>query len=132
MAAGASCIYSLLGAREYSWRFIASDIDELALQHAEELVAENDLKQQIVLSHLAELKNWCHGEHFVPTVQDAYIVLSYRKIELEHLLYAYEYTLIHFVVEGHSPNKDFGAWAEFLVHLRWFGTSFLVHVAKVF
>lgn len=64
MAAGASCIYSLLGAREYSWRFIASDIDELALQHAEELVAENDLKQQIVLSHLAELKNWCHGEHF--------------------------------------------------------------------
>lgn len=46
---GASCIYSLLGAREYSWRFIASDIDELALQHAEELVAENDLKQQIVL-----------------------------------------------------------------------------------
>lgn len=67
MAAGASCIYSLLGAREYSWRFIASDIDELALQHAEELVAENDLKQQIVLSHLAELKNWCHGEHFVPT-----------------------------------------------------------------
>lgn len=54
MAAGASCIYSLLGAREYSWRFIASDIDELALQHAEELVAENDLKQQIVLSHLAD------------------------------------------------------------------------------
>ncbi len=51
--AGASCIYSLLGAREYSWRFIASDIDELALQHAGELVAENDLKQQIVLSHLA-------------------------------------------------------------------------------
>ena len=90
MAAGASCIYSLLGAREYSWRFIASDIDELALQHAEELVAENDLKQQIVLSHLAELTKllpW--WGFFVPTVQDAYIVLSYRKIELEHLLYTH-------------------------------------------
>eukprot|EP00438_Fugacium_kawagutii_P028861 Skav214200 [mRNA] locus=scaffold2153:196926:199919:+ [translate_table: standard] len=48
----ASCIYSLLGAREYGWRFIATDIDQLALQHARQLVAENDLQKQIKLRRL--------------------------------------------------------------------------------
>ncbi|CAK9118784.1 unnamed protein product [Durusdinium trenchii] len=46
---GASCIYSLLGTREYGWSFIASDIDETALTNAEKLLNENGLKERITL-----------------------------------------------------------------------------------
>ena len=49
MLPGASCIYSLLGAKEYGWRFIASDIDDTALQQAGQLVTENGLEKQITL-----------------------------------------------------------------------------------
>jgi len=46
---GASCIYSLLGAREYGWSFIGSDIDRGALDSARTIVARNSLRSQIDL-----------------------------------------------------------------------------------
>ena len=38
---GASCIYPLIGAIEYGWRFVGSEIDPVALQWARSLVAAN-------------------------------------------------------------------------------------------
>lgn len=38
---GANCIYPLIGAREYGWHFVASDIDPVALKWARQLVAAN-------------------------------------------------------------------------------------------
>lgn len=38
---GASCIYPLIGAREYGWHFVATDIDPVAVTWAKELVAAN-------------------------------------------------------------------------------------------
>jgi len=38
---GANCIYPLIGAREYGWRFVGSDIDQVALKWARKLVAAN-------------------------------------------------------------------------------------------
>ena len=46
---GASCIYSLLGAKEYGWRFVASDVDSTALRNASELLKANGLEEQILL-----------------------------------------------------------------------------------
>lgn len=38
---GANCIYPLIGAREYGWRFVGSETDPVALQWAKRLVAAN-------------------------------------------------------------------------------------------
>jgi 23S rRNA (adenine1618-N6)-methyltransferase len=38
---GASCIYPLIGASEYGWRFVGSEIDPVALRWARNLVAAN-------------------------------------------------------------------------------------------
>lgn len=48
---GASSIYCLLGAREYGWSFVGSDIDGVALESARGIVKENDLGSQIELRH---------------------------------------------------------------------------------
>lgn len=38
---GANCIYPLIGAREYGWRFVGTDVDPVALKWARDLVAAN-------------------------------------------------------------------------------------------
>lgn len=38
---GANCIYPIIGAREYGWRFVGTEIDPVALQWAKKLVAAN-------------------------------------------------------------------------------------------
>ena len=38
---GANCIYPIIGAREYGWRFIGTDVDPVALRWAKDLVAAN-------------------------------------------------------------------------------------------
>ncbi|MCW8833142.1 MAG: 23S rRNA (adenine(1618)-N(6))-methyltransferase RlmF, partial [Colwellia sp.] len=38
---GASCIYPILGAREYNWHFIASDIDPISIKAAEANISAN-------------------------------------------------------------------------------------------
>lgn len=46
---GASCIYCLLGAHEYGWNFIGSDIDAGALKNARAIVKQNGLADRIKL-----------------------------------------------------------------------------------
>ncbi|MBI5382162.1 MAG: 23S rRNA (adenine(1618)-N(6))-methyltransferase RlmF [Opitutae bacterium] len=38
---GANCIYPLLGAQEYGWRFVGTELDPVALRHAQQIVATN-------------------------------------------------------------------------------------------
>jgi len=38
---GANCIYPIIGAREYGWRFVGTEIDPVALQWATKLVVAN-------------------------------------------------------------------------------------------
>lgn len=45
---GASCIYPILGAREYGWHFVASDIDPVSIKTAKANVsANNNITKQI-------------------------------------------------------------------------------------
>ena len=38
---GANCIYPLIGAREYGWHFVGSEVDPIAVKWAKKLVASN-------------------------------------------------------------------------------------------
>lgn len=38
---GANAIYPIIGIREYGWNFVASDIDQKALENAEKIIVEN-------------------------------------------------------------------------------------------
>ncbi|WP_420572339.1 23S rRNA (adenine(1618)-N(6))-methyltransferase RlmF [Kordia sp.] len=45
---GANCIYPIIGTQEYGWSFIASDIDEVSIENARNIVARNEhLKDRI-------------------------------------------------------------------------------------
>ncbi|MGL4448473.1 MAG: 23S rRNA (adenine(1618)-N(6))-methyltransferase RlmF, partial [Shewanella sp.] len=46
---GANAIYPLLGAREYGWRFVGSDIDPVSVKAAQLLAQANGLSQQLEL-----------------------------------------------------------------------------------
>ena len=46
---GASCIYPILGQAEYRWKFLATDIDEKAMQYAQEIINKNKLSDYIFL-----------------------------------------------------------------------------------
>ncbi|RKE94910.1 23S rRNA (adenine(1618)-N(6))-methyltransferase RlmF [Ichthyenterobacterium magnum] len=59
---GATCIYPLLGVSEYSWSFIASDIDENSLNNAHQIVIKNDLSQHV------ELRQQENAEHILKHV----------------------------------------------------------------
>jgi 23S rRNA (adenine1618-N6)-methyltransferase len=49
---GSSCIYPILGVREFDWTFIASDIDERALESSSMIIERNpSLKKNIELRH---------------------------------------------------------------------------------
>lgn len=39
---GASCIYPILGQREYQWTFVASDIDPVSIEHATKNINKNE------------------------------------------------------------------------------------------
>ncbi len=39
---GANCIYPIIGRCEYGWQFVGSDIDKIAIQAAEKIIAENE------------------------------------------------------------------------------------------
>lgn len=38
---GANCVYPIIGTHEYGWRFVASELDAVALRNAQKIVAEN-------------------------------------------------------------------------------------------
>jgi 23S rRNA (adenine1618-N6)-methyltransferase len=47
---GANCIYPLVGAHEYGWKFVGSDIDPVAVASAKEIVARNpSLSNKVVI-----------------------------------------------------------------------------------
>jgi len=46
---GASCVYPILGNAEYSWQFVATDIDQKSLESAKEILIKNELENQIAL-----------------------------------------------------------------------------------
>jgi 23S rRNA (adenine1618-N6)-methyltransferase len=41
LGVGASCIYPIIGYREYGWSFVGSDIDPLAIKSAENIISAN-------------------------------------------------------------------------------------------
>lgn len=51
---GASCIYPLLGQAAYDWRFLATEIDEGSMKHAQIIVDKNGLDKKINLRHQAD------------------------------------------------------------------------------
>lgn len=58
---GANCIYPLLGAREYGWRFVGSDIDPVSVKAATLLAGSNGLAGQIECRHQANPKHIFRG-----------------------------------------------------------------------
>ena len=46
---GASCVYPLLGVAEYSWKFVATDIDLDSLDYAQDIIDDNNLDAKIML-----------------------------------------------------------------------------------
>lgn len=46
---GANCIYPLIGVREYGWKFVGSDVNQRALNNAQEIVNKNKLNSEIQL-----------------------------------------------------------------------------------
>lgn len=46
---GATCIYPILGHAEYDWRFVGTDIDQAALQTAQNNISKNELESAISL-----------------------------------------------------------------------------------
>ena len=54
IGSGANCIYPLIGALEYGWSFIASEIDSEALQNMETIIAKNKGLEKKVTTRLQE------------------------------------------------------------------------------
>lgn len=46
---GASCIYPLLGVKEYDWDFVATDIELDSLDTAQDIISDNNLDAKILL-----------------------------------------------------------------------------------
>lgn len=71
---GANCVYPIIGHQEYGWSFVGVDIDEQALQSAQEIISKNDeLKNAIELrlqKHKADIFTFAikPGELFDLTV----------------------------------------------------------------
>jgi len=56
---GANCIYPLIGAREYRWHFVGSEIDPLALRWAKRLVAANPTVADLIECRLQKSPLQC-------------------------------------------------------------------------
>lgn len=46
---GSNCIYPLIGYKEYGWSFIGSDIDDIAINSAQNIINHNYLQNNIIL-----------------------------------------------------------------------------------
>lgn len=44
---GANCVYPIIGTKTYDWHFVGSDIDKLAIQNAQKIIASNNLDHKI-------------------------------------------------------------------------------------
>ena len=58
---GASCIYPLLGVKEYNWNFIASDIELDSLDYSQDIIDDNELDGKIKLRQQFDENNILTG-----------------------------------------------------------------------
>lgn len=58
---GATCIYPLLGAKEYDWNFVATDIDLDSLHIAQDIIADNNFDAKIILRQQFDEANILKG-----------------------------------------------------------------------
>jgi len=59
---GSNCIYPIIGATQYNWNFIGSDIDSLAIKNAKQIVQSNtNLKNKIDLRLQHNAQNFFKG-----------------------------------------------------------------------
>lgn len=58
---GASCIYPLLGAKEYDWSFVGTDIDLDSLDYAQDIIDDNGLDSKIELRQQFDENNILTG-----------------------------------------------------------------------
>ena len=59
---GANCIYPIVGAHDYNWNFVGTDIDENAIAASQKIVNENDsLQHKIELRHQKNPHDIFHG-----------------------------------------------------------------------
>lgn len=59
---GASCIYPIIGVKEYGWSFVGSDIDKLSLENSQKIIDENKiLENKIELRFQDNAKNILSG-----------------------------------------------------------------------
>jgi 23S rRNA (adenine1618-N6)-methyltransferase len=56
---GANCIYPLIGASEYGWHFVGSEVDPVALQWAKQLVAANPAVADLIECRLQQSPPAC-------------------------------------------------------------------------
>jgi len=54
---GASCIYPIIGATEYNWKFIASDIDQKSIDSAKNIIKSNITTKDKIECRLQKNKN---------------------------------------------------------------------------
>lgn len=58
---GANCIYPIIGNHEYGWKFVGSDIDQVALKNAQQIIDKNNLNSNIELRLQENKKNIFEG-----------------------------------------------------------------------
>ena len=58
---GATCIYPLLGVKEYDWNFIATDIELDSLDTAQDIIDDNNLSDKIILRQQFNEENILEG-----------------------------------------------------------------------
>ena len=58
---GATCIYPLLGAKEYDWNFVATDIDLDSLHIAQDIITDNNFDAKIILRQQFDEANILKG-----------------------------------------------------------------------
>lgn len=67
---GASCIYPIIGNKEYGWSFVGSDIDPVSIESAKKVISQNSsLSGKVDIRHQTEPENILKGiiqkeEHF--------------------------------------------------------------------
>jgi len=54
---GASCIYPILGQREYDWNFVASDVDPVSIKVAQQIISSNKLLDKKIKCRLQTNSN---------------------------------------------------------------------------
>ena len=62
LGVGANCIYPIVGAHDYNWNFVGTDIDEKAIAASQKIVDANDsLQHKIELRHQKNAHDIFHG-----------------------------------------------------------------------